>query len=78
MMEMGGLPAVGTQVKMTSLSVDRGKHLPPAEEVGVVGGLIVAGVVGGAAVVGGVLVVGGAAVVGGAEVVGGVLVVGEV
>ena len=74
-MEMGGLPAVGTQVKMTSLSVDRGKHLPPAEEVGVVGGLIV---VGGAAVVGGVLVVGGAAVVGGAEVVGGVVVVGEV
>ena len=72
MMEMGGLPAVGMQVKMISLSVDRGKHLPPAEEVGMVGGLIVAGVVGGVAVVG------GASVVGGAEVVGGVLVVGEV
>ena len=56
MIEMGGLPASCTQVKMTSLVVDRGKHLAPTVGVGVVGdveGLVVPGVVGGAWVVGG-------------------------
>ena len=50
MIEMGGLPASCTQVKMTSLAVDRGKHLAPTVGVGVVGdvgGLVVPGVVGG-------------------------------